>query len=96
MKLLSVGLKDLGPQFLQDLGGQRYRLNLPTISPGWSGIVLIVGRGPFERSLFDQSSGAAQGNWSSRFLTAARAGGWTTEMAWYQSINAQPDTALAR
>ncbi len=96
MDLISVGFKDMKPPVLEDLGNQRYRLNLPTTNSGWSGIVLIVGRGPFDKALLTRPAEAMGPDWAQKFLAEARQRGWKSEMAWYQSVNEQPDAAPAR
>jgi hypothetical protein len=73
-------------------GNGHYRLALDgTPSPGWSGIVLVTGRGGFsERLLSDLGSGAGQ----RRFERAGQANGWKAEMIWYRFVDEMPDPAL--
>jgi hypothetical protein len=65
-----------------DAGG--YRLQADYAKPGWSSVLLITGQGPFPNTLLTQPAGARSAAWATQFATAARAGGWHVEMAWYQ------------
>ncbi|MEO7384216.1 MAG: protein kinase, partial [Novosphingobium sp.] len=96
MELLATDMKDLPKELLLDEGNQRYRLTLPTIDTGWSGIVLIDGKGPFNKALFNHAPGTLRPDWPQQFATAAKAQGWKTEMVWYQSVNDQPDAAPSK
>ena len=89
MQLLSVDMKKL--DFLKPTGNLRYRLTLPTTNAGWNGIMLIDGKGPFNRPLFDHSAGSLGQDWPQKFTAAAKAQSWKTEMVWFQSVNDQPD-----
>ena len=91
MQLLSVNMTGLDKDFLQPEGNRRYRLTLPTTNAGWSGILLIDGKGPFNRPLFDHSAGSLGQDWPQKFTAAAKAQSWKTEMVWFQSVNDQPD-----
>lgn len=64
-----------------DAGG--YRLQADYAKPGWSSLILLTGQGPFPRGLLTQPSGPRSPAWTSQLATAARAGGWHAEMAWY-------------
>jgi hypothetical protein len=65
-----------------DAGG--YRLQADYAKPGWSSVLLITGQGPFPNALLTQPAGARSAAWAGQFATAAGAGGWRVEMAWYQ------------
>ena len=65
-----------------DAGG--YRLQADYAKPGWSSVVLLTGQGPFPKALLTQPAGARSAAWASQFASAARAGGWRVEMAWYE------------
>ena len=73
-----------------------YRLELQTTHKGWSGIVLLTGRPPYDPALFTGSSRSRGSDWPERFLAAARAQGWTAEMVWYQSVDELPNAAGGR
>jgi serine/threonine-protein kinase len=65
-----------------DAGG--YRLQADYSKPGWSSVLLLTGQGPFPRALLTQPAGPRSAAWASQFASAARAGGWRVEMAWYE------------
>jgi serine/threonine-protein kinase len=77
-------------------GNEHYRLDLPTFNAGWSGMVLIVGNPPFERSLFHHERGTLDPDWAQRFTGVAQAQGWKTDMIWYQAVDEQPDAAASQ
>jgi serine/threonine-protein kinase len=65
-----------------DAGG--YRLQADYAKPGWSSVVLLTGQGPFPKALLTQPAGPRSAAWASQFASAASAGGWRVEMAWYE------------
>ena len=67
-----------------DAGG--YRLQADYIKPGWSSLILVTGQGPFPHALLTQPAGPRTAAWAGQFATAARAGGWHVEMAWYNIV----------
>ena len=77
-----------------DEGNGRYRLNIDLNHSGWSGIILITGRGPFEPDLVAPPVGSRGPSWQRQFREAAVAGAWRVEMVWFESVNrVQGDTA---
>ena len=85
-----------------DEGNGRYRLNIDLNHSGWSGIILISGRGPFEPDLVAPPVGSRGPSWQRQFREAAAAQGWRVEMVWFESVNrvqgdsAPPDLLLRR
>lgn len=73
-----------------DLGGGRYRLQIDTDHPGWSGLLLITGKGPFDARLLAADAAARGGDWPARFQQAAARGGWRTHMVWYRVEDQTP------
>jgi len=77
-----------------DEGDGRYKLKIDLDHQGWSGIILISGRGPFGRDLVAPQIGARGPSWQNEFLSAAAAGQWKVEMVWFESVNRESgDTA---
>ena len=77
-----------------DEGDGRYKLKIDLDHQGWSGIILISGRGPFGRDLVAPQIGARGPSWQNEFLSAAAAGQWKVEMVWFESVNRETgDTA---
>ena len=72
---------------IEDQGGDRYRLHIDADHEGWSGIILINGRGPFPQDVVAPQVGARGPTWQQRFLSMAAERGWRVEMVWYESIN---------
>ena len=77
-------LPSVGPIF-SDLGNGRYEFKTFQDQPGWAGILILKGKGPFNPSLISpplSNSGAA---WQAAFRDAAQKGGWHAEMLWVKS-----------
>ncbi len=72
-------------------GKDRFRMELGTTNTGWSGMVLLSGKPPFDKKLFPAAATAPGPDWSSRFVNAAHQQGWKAEMVWYKVVNEQPD-----
>lgn len=69
-------------------GIDHYRLTLDgTPAPGWSGILLVTGRGGFTESAFADLGGSGR----EAFDQAAKANGWKAEIAWYKFVDETPD-----
>lgn len=78
-----------GKQIEQLAGAESYRLNLDTnAKPGWSGIVLITGKGGFsDDALSDLVSPAGKAAFEAR----AKANGWKVQIVWYKFVDNQPN-----
>lgn len=72
---------------LARLGADRYRLQLDTDHQGWSGILLISGKGPFETPLVAPPIGRRGPDWTNSFVSAAAEKGWQTDMVWYKTVD---------
>jgi serine/threonine protein kinase len=79
----------------EDLGNNQYRLSIDVTHTGWSGLLLLTGQKPFEGSLLTGPAGSRTGDWSDRFLKAARERGWKSEMVWFKTVDDQPDLESA-
>lgn len=80
-----------GGRPISDEGNGRYRVHIDLNHQGWSGLLLITGRGPFGAALVAPAIGARGPDWQQRFTAAAAANGWHSEMVWFESINREPD-----
>lgn len=69
----------------------RYSLPFGTSHKGWSGIIMLYGKGPFDASLLSGTTASRGTDWPQRFLAAAKAQGWQSEMVWYRSVDEQPN-----
>ena len=74
-------------------GDNRYRLSVDADHEGWSGIILITGRGPFPADLVAPPFGSRGPSWQQEFLARAGQQGWRVEMAWFESVNRDASTA---
>jgi serine/threonine-protein kinase len=75
---------------IADLGNDRYRLTISTTHIGWSGLMFVTGRGPFDVSLMAAEVDSRNPDWQRQFRSAASANGWRAEMVWYQTVDQQP------
>jgi hypothetical protein len=64
-------------------GPGRFRVHFDFDHQGWSGVVLISGRGPFDADTVAPQVGARDPAWRDRFLADAGARNWTAEMVWF-------------
>jgi serine/threonine-protein kinase len=64
--------------------------DLITDHKGWSGILLLKGKGPFDKTLLEKGPGEVSESWVNRFLAAAKALGWKSEMIWYRTTDETP------
>lgn len=72
---------------IADLGGDRYRLQIDINNSGWSGIVLLTGRGGFADPLVVTGPGERSAAWRQKFAAAAAANGWRAEMVWFKMVD---------
>ncbi|WP_372731492.1 serine/threonine-protein kinase [Novosphingobium sp.] len=69
----------------------QYRYEIRTWDPGWNGIFLLWGKGPFDQQMLNGTAASRGGDWPARFLAEARAKGWESDMVSYKTVNEQPD-----
>jgi serine/threonine-protein kinase len=70
---------------ITDLGGDSYRLEINITHSGWSGMLLILGKGPFDPKLLGGGGANRGADWPQKFKAAAAQGGWKTEMVWFRT-----------
>ena len=75
----------------ENLGNSQYRLTIDVNHAGWSGLLLLSGKGPFNGNLLAGPAGSHGGDWSKRFLDVAKQRGWKSEMVWFKTVDAQPN-----
>ncbi|MBC7492980.1 MAG: protein kinase, partial [Novosphingobium sp.] len=74
---------------LIQIAKDKYRvISEGTLKPGWSGLVLITGRGGFSDKLLSDL-GSAEGR--ARFSKVAQANGWKASIAWYKFVDDIPN-----
>jgi hypothetical protein len=62
---------------------------------GWTGIVLLTGRPPFEADLIESTPAEQGQDWQTRIRQAGRERDWRAEMVWYRVVDDQPDPAAS-
>lgn len=86
-------LSDFLQGYKEDLGGGKFRINLPVEELGWAGMILLSGKGPFDPKVFKHTEWGEAQSWKQRIPELARAQGWKSEMVWFKVVNEQPDAA---
>ncbi|MES2054489.1 MAG: serine/threonine-protein kinase [Pseudomonadota bacterium] len=74
-----------------DLGGDRYRLQIDLDHAGWSGLLLITGKGPFDPAVVAPALGARGADWRDRLVSIAAERGWEADMIWFRSVDEVKD-----
>jgi len=78
-------IKSSEGQPIAALGDDRFRVLSVHDRTGWTGILLVTGRGPFDPAAIDPTSDPQ------RFLDTARRQGWHSEMVWFKTVDDRPD-----
>ncbi len=76
---------------IDKLPNSGYRLKLNTTHTGWSGILMLIGKGPFDESLLSGKTESRDAGWPARFLGVAQQRGWKAEMVWYRTVDEVPN-----
>jgi serine/threonine-protein kinase len=76
--------------YLEKLPNDSYRFRFDTTHSGWSGILMLTGKAPFNADLDNDSRGRGA-DWSDKFLKLARERGWKAEMVWYRTVDELPN-----
>ena len=69
------------------LGENRFQLRLDVDHTGWSGILLLTGKGPFPATVVAPPLGARGPDWLNKFVSQAAANGWQSDMVWYKTVD---------
>lgn len=64
-----------------------YQVKMDIDHQGWSGLVLITGKGPFPADIVNPPLGARNIAWQDRFATYAAQHGWKADMLWFKVEN---------
>ena len=76
-----------GAVMATDLGGDRYRLQIDADHDGWSGIMLLSGKGPFQAEVIAPGLVSRGPDWTQKFVSAAATGGWQSNMVWFKNVD---------
>ena len=68
-----------------------YRLQVDSDHLGWTGLLLVTGKPPFDSDLVAPPLGARGPDWLSKFVSTAAERGWQTEMVWYKLVDDAPN-----
>ncbi|AHE57013.1 serine/threonine-protein kinase [Sphingomonas sanxanigenens] len=71
---------------IRALGNDRYDVSIDLDHAGWSGLILVTGRGPFDKELTEPALGARGTEWQTRLASAAADQNWRSEMIWFKSV----------
>ena len=55
--------------------------------PGRPGVLLLTGKGPFDKQLIGPPLGARGPEWTNRFVSEAAAKGWQAQMIWFKTVD---------
>ena len=72
---------------LAPLGNDHYRLTLDIDHTGWSGLLLVSGKGPFDPAVVRPGLGARGADWRDKLVSTAAAQGWQADMVWFKSVD---------
>ena len=75
------------PTQVTDLGKDRYRLEIDNDHTGWSGLMVVTGKGPFPTAVVAPDYTARGPDWTNKFVSAAASQSWQADMVWYKSVD---------
>ncbi|MET0246496.1 MAG: serine/threonine-protein kinase [Sphingomonas sp.] len=74
-------------RIVTDHGDDTYQMQLDVNHPGWSGVLLLTGKGPFDPALIAPAIGARGPEWTNKFVSEAAAKGWQAQMVWFKTVD---------
>lgn len=77
-----------GSRNVTALPGDKFKLQLEVNHAGWSGILMLSGKGPFDRDLIAPPLGARGPDWTNKFVSTAAERGWQADMVWFRTVDA--------
>ncbi len=76
---------------IEQTGPGEYRIPIDMNHTGWSGLVMLVGEGPFDKAVAQPAIDARGEDWQSNFVATASERDWKSEMIWFKSVDKQPN-----
>jgi serine/threonine-protein kinase len=76
---------------IEQTGPGEYRVSIDMDHTGWSGLVLLVGDGPFDKAVTQPALDARSEEWQNNFVATASERDWKSEMLWFKSVDKQPN-----
>ncbi len=74
-------------RIVTDQGSDRYQMQLDVNHGGWSGVLLLTGKGPFEKDVIAPPIGRRGPEWTTRFVSEAADRGWQAQMVWFKTVD---------
>jgi serine/threonine-protein kinase len=74
-------------RIVTDQGNDRYQMQLDVNHAGWSGVLLLTGKGPFEKDVIAPPIGQRGPEWTTRFVSEAADRGWQAQMVWFKTVD---------
>lgn len=76
-----------GSRNVTDMGDDKYKLQIDVNHAGWSGLLLLTGKGPFPPDLIAPPLGARGPDWTNKFVSTAAERGWQADMVWFKTVD---------
>jgi len=71
---------------IKDLGNDKYEISIDLDHEGWSGLILVTGKGPFAKAVTEPALGARGADWVNKLAESSANGAWQSEMMWFKSV----------
>ena len=75
------------PRIVTDKGNDTYQMRLDVNHTGWSGVLLLTGKGPFDKALIAPDLGTRGPDWRNKFVSRAAENGWHADMVWFRTVD---------
>ncbi|WP_315760676.1 serine/threonine-protein kinase [Sphingomonas sp. Y38-1Y] len=82
-----AGVAAQGSRNVTALPGDKFKLQLEVNHAGWSGILMLSGKGPFDKDLIAPPLGARGPDWTNKFVSTAAERGWQADMVWFRTVD---------
>ncbi|WP_068079671.1 serine/threonine-protein kinase [Novosphingobium rosa] len=69
-----------------DRDNDHYQMQLDVNHTGWSGVLLLTGKGPFEKDVIAPPIGQRGPDWMTHFVSEAATRGWQAQMVWFKTM----------
>ena len=76
-----------GSRNVTDMGDDKFKLQIDVNHAGWSGLLLLTGKGPFPQDLIAPPLGARGPDWTNKFVSTAAERGWQADMVWFKTVD---------
>jgi serine/threonine-protein kinase len=76
---------------IKQTGPGAYQLSIDMDHTGWSGLVLLTGDPPFDKTVTQPTLTARGPDWQNGFVATASERDWKSEMLWFKSVDKKPN-----